>query len=160
MYRSTSLMFFHITTLHYLGGTVDIVGIIFGALVAIVLLILLSLIAVVVTGVALRRRILKRKVNYVPGEKGETQEMNRALEMSGATEEEGINIHTNEYAEQESSTEGRYMGLDAETLDYASVYTQLGRGTQQELDPQGREEEHYYYVGGQQWWEGQRGRHW
>ena len=39
-----------------------------------------------------------------------------------------------------------YQGLDVSTQDCDRVYTQLGGGTYQELDTQGKEEEHHYQA--------------
>ena len=107
-----------------------------------VLLTLLVFTAAIATGVALRRRALKKRKH--PEGNGETQERSGIIELGGATvEEESTEVHTYDVV----SHDGRavlYQGLNVGTLDYVSEYTELRGGTYQELDLKGREEEHHY----------------
>ena len=113
------------------------------------LLSLLTLTAGVISMAVLRRRAQRRN-DRTPERKDESQEMNSATEVGGTTEqEEGTKVHTYSFVFEGSSTEGRsamYQGLDVGTQDYVRVYTQLGGGTYQELDPQGRKVEHHYHT--------------
>ena len=99
---------------------------------------------------AVLRRRAQRRNDRTPERKDESQEMNSTTEVGGTTEqEEGTKVHTYSFVFEGSSTEGRaamYQGLDVGTQDYVRVYTQLGGGTYQELDPRGREVEHHYHT--------------
>ena len=111
-----------------------------------VLLTLLVFTAGIATGVALRRRALKKRKQTEGNE--ETQERSGIIELGGATvEEKGTEVHTCDLVSHDTSIDGRavlYQGLDVETLNYVSEYTELRGGTYQELDLKGREEEHHY----------------
>ena len=111
-----------------------------------VLLTLLGFTSAIATGVALRRRALKKRKHTEGNE--ETQERSGIIELGGATvEEEGTEIHTYDDVSHGTSIDGRavlYQGLDVATLDYVSEYTELRGGIYQELDLKGREEEHHY----------------
>ena len=123
----------------------DYVGVTAGVIL-LVLLTLLGFIAAIATGVALRRRALKKRKH--PEGNGETQERSGIIELAGATvEEEGTEVHTYDVVGHDTSMDGRavlYQGLDVGTLDYVSEYTELRGRTYQELDLKGREEEHHY----------------
>ena len=127
------------------GDKVDYVGVTAGVML-LVLLTFLGFIAAIATGVALRRRALKKRKH--PEGNGETQERSGIVELGGATvEEEGTEVHTYDVVSHDTSVDGRavlYQGLDVGTLDYVSEYTELRGGTYQELDLKGREEEHHY----------------
>ena len=135
--------FLYIATLP--GGKVDYVAVIAGVTV-LVLLTLLGLTAGIVTGVALRRRALKKRKH--PERNGETQERSGTIELGGSTvEEEGTKVHTYDIVGDDTSIDGRavlYQGLDVGTLDYVGEYTELRGGTYQELDLKDREEVHVY----------------
>ncbi len=88
-----------------------------------------------------------------PQQKGSITKSSKAAKEEGSTE-----VHTSDVGD-DISIDGRvglYQGLDMKTLDYVSMYvhtlgtrtvseyTQLRRGTYQELDLKGREEEHHY----------------
>ena len=111
-----------------------------------VLLTLLVFTAGIATGVALRRRALKKRKH--PERNGKTQERSGIMELGGATvEEKGTEVHTYDVVSQDTSIDRRavlYQGLDVGTLDYVSEYTELRGGTYQELDLKGREEDHHY----------------
>ena len=83
-----------------------------------------------------------------PRGKWRTQERSGIIELGGATvEEENTEVHTYDVVSHDTSIDRRgvlYQGLDVETLDYVSEYTELRGGTYQELDLKGREEEHHY----------------
>ena len=141
------------------GGAVNIAGITVGMLVVIILLTLLSLTAGIAVGVVRRRRGQGRKRKLAENIT-ESQEMSNVIEVSMTTpqlsqpqhhleEEEGTKDHTYDVVDEESTTVGReavYQSLDVSTQDYVSVYNQLGGGTYQELDTQGKEEEHHYQA--------------
>ena len=79
--------------------------------------------------------------------KGEPQEINSIYDLNG--NEEGAVVPVYAFVFDESSIDKRetqYQGLDEVTQDYDSMYTQLTRGTYQELDLHGREEEHHYQT--------------
>ena len=84
------------------------------------------------------------------GESRDKERMSSTIEVGRATEEEeGTKDHTYDVVDEESSTEKKaalYQELDVGTQDYVSVYTQLGGGTYQELDPRGKKEEHHYQT--------------
>ena len=144
---------------HYTGGAINIAGVTVGMLVVIILLTLLSLTAGVAVGVVLKRRGQGEK-RKLPENKTEFQEMSNIIEVSETApqlshpqhhleEEEGTKDHTYDVVDEESTTVGReavYQSLDVSTQDYVSVYNQLGGGTYQELDTQGKEEEHHYQA--------------
>ena len=127
------------------GDKVDYVGVTAGVTV-LVLLILLGLTVGVATGVALRKRAVKKRKH--PEGNGESKERSGIIKLGGATvEEEGTEIHTYDVVGDDTSIDGRavlYQGLDVGTLDYVGEYTELRRGTYQELDLKSREEEHLY----------------
>ena len=137
----------------------NIAGITVGMLVVIILLTLLSLTAGVAVGVVRRRRGQGRKRKLAENIT-ESQEMSNVIEVSMTTpqlsqpqhhleEEEGTKDHTYDVVDEGSTTVGReaaYQGLDVSTQDCDGVYTQLGGGTYQELDTQGKEEEHHYQA--------------
>ena len=112
-----------------------------------VLLTLLSLTVGVAIGVLLRRRAWEKNEDS-PDRKVESKEVSRTTEVGGTTEEEeGAKDHTYDVVDEECSIVGRvvvYQGLDVGSQVCDSVYTQLGGGTYQELDLQGKEEEHHY----------------
>ena len=124
---------------------VDYVGVTAGVTV-LVLLTLLGLTVGVATGVVLRRRAVKKRKH--PEGNGESKERSGIIELGGATvEEEGTEVHTYDVVGDDTSIDGRavlYQGLDVGTLDYVGEYTELRRGTYQELDLKNREEEHLY----------------
>ena len=111
-----------------------------------VLLALLGFTTGIATGVALRRIALKKRKH--PEGNGETQERSGIIELGGTTvEEEGTEVHTYDVVSHDTSIDGiavLYQGLDVETLNYVSEYTELRRETYQELDLKGREEDHHY----------------
>ena len=125
----------------------DYVGVTAGVML-LVLLTLLGFIAAIATGVALRRRALKKR-KHTEGN-GETQERSGIIELQlgeATVEEEGTEVHTYDVVGHDTSIDGRavlYQGLDVGTLNYVSEYTELRGGTYQELDLKGREEEHHY----------------
>ena len=123
----------------------DYVGVTAGMML-LVLLTLLGFTAAIATGVALRRRALKKRKH--PEGNGDTQERSGIIELGGATvEKEGTDFHTYDVVSHDTSIDERavlYQGLDVGTLDYVSEYTELRGGTYQELDLKGREEEHHY----------------
>ena len=127
------------------GDKVDYVGVTAGVTV-LVLLTLLGLTVGVATGVVLRSRAVKKRKH--PEGNGESKERSGNIELGGATvEEEGTEIHTYDVVGDDTSIDGRavlYQGLDVGTLDYVGEYTELRRGTYQELDLKSREEEHLY----------------
>ena len=107
-----------------------------------VLLMLLSLTAGVAIGVVLGRRAWERK-----GDSPDRKVESKGVSSTTTEEEEGPKDHTYDVVDEECSTVGRavvYQGLDVGTQVCDSVYTQLGKGTYQELDLQGKEEEHHY----------------
>ena len=124
---------------------VDYVAVTAGVTV-LVLLTLLGLTVGVATGVVLRRRAVKKRKH--PEGNGESKERSGIIELGGATvEEEGTEVHTYDVVGDDTSIDGRavlYQGLDVGTLDYVGEYTELRRGTYQELDLKSREEEHLY----------------
>ena len=109
-----------------------------------VLLTLLVFTAGIATGVALRRRALKKRKH--PERNGKTQERSGIMELGGATvEEKGTEVHSYDLVSHDTSIDGRavlYQGLDVRILDYVGEYTELRGGTYQELDLKSREEEH------------------
>ena len=123
----------------------DYVGVTAGVMI-LVLLTLVGFITAITTGVALRRRALKKR-KHTEGN-GETQERSGIIELGGATvEEKGTEVHTYDLVSHDTSIDGRavlYQGLDVGTLNYVSEYTELRGGTYQELDLKGREEDHHY----------------
>ena len=123
----------------------DYVGVTAGVTV-LVLLTLLGLTVGVATGVVLRRRAVKKRKH--PEGNGESKERSGNIELGGATvEEEGTEVHTYDVVGDDTSIDDRvvlYQGLDVGTLDYVGEYTELRRGTYQELDLKSREEEHLY----------------
>ena len=127
------------------GDKVDYVGVTAGVTV-LVLLTLLGLTVGVATGVVLRRRAVKKRKH--PEGNGESKERSGIIKLGGATvEEEGTEIHIYDVVGDDTSIDGRavlYHGLDVGTLDYVGEYTELRRGTYQELDLKSREEEHLY----------------
>ena len=78
----------------------------------------------------------------------QSKEVSSITEVGGTTEEEeGSKDHTYDVVDEECSIVGRavvYQGLDVGSQVCDSVYTQLGGGTYQELDLQGKEVEHHY----------------
>ena len=128
---------------------VDYVGVTAGVTV-LVLLTLLGLTVGVATGVVLRRRAVKKRKH--PEGNGESKERSGNIELGGATvKEEGTEVHTYDVVGDDTSIDGRavlYQGLDVGTLDYVGEYTELRRGTYQELDLKSREEEHLYDIRG------------
>ena len=127
------------------GDKVLYVGVTAGVTV-LVLLTLLGLTVGVTTGVVLRSRAVKKRKH--PEGNGESKERSGIIELGGATvEEEGTEVHTYDVVGDDTSIDGRavlYQGLDVGTLDYVSEYTELRRGTYEELDLKSREEEHLY----------------
>ena len=127
------------------GDKVDYVGVTAGMTV-LVLLTLLGLTIGVTTGVVLRSRTVKKRKH--PEGNEESKERSGIIELGGATvEEEGTEVHTYDVVGDDTSIDGRavlYQGLDVGTLDYVGEYTELRRGTYQELDLKSREEEHLY----------------
>ena len=123
----------------------DYVGVTAGVTV-LVLLTLLGLTVGVATGVVLRRRAVKKRKH--PEGNGESKERSGNIELGGATvKEEGTEVHIYDVVGDDTSIDGRavlYQGLDVGTLDYVGEYTELRRGTYQELDLKSREEEHLY----------------
>ena len=123
----------------------DYVGVTAGVML-LVLLTFLGFIAAIATGVALRRRALKKRKH--PEGNGDTQERSGIIELGGATVEEGgTEVHTYDVVNKDTSIDRRavlYQGLDVGILHYVSEYTELRGGTYQELDLKGREEEHHY----------------
>ena len=111
-----------------------------------VLLTLLGLTVGVATGVVLRSRAVKKRIH--PEVNGESKERSGIIELGRATvEEEGTEVHAYDVVGDDTSIDGRaelYQGLDVGTLDYVGEYTELRRGTYQELDLKSREEEHLY----------------
>ena len=106
-----------------------------------VLLTLFSLTVGVAIGVMLGRRAWERKGDS-PDRKVESKGVSSTTE-----EEEGTKDHTYDVVDEECSIVGRvvvYQGLDVGSQVCDSVYTQLGGGTYQELDLQGKEVEHHY----------------
>ena len=133
--------------LPYSGGAVDLTDIAVGVVAVFVLLTLLSLTAGVAIGVVLGRRAWAKKGDS-PERKVDSKEVGNTTEVGGTTEEEdGTKDHTYDVVDEECSIVGRavvYQGLDVGSQVCDSVYTQLGGGTYQELDLQGKEEEHHY----------------
>ena len=123
----------------------DYVGVTAGVTV-LVLLTLLGLTVGVVTGVVLRSRTVKKRKH--PEGNGESKERSGIIELGGATvKEESTEVHIYDVVGDDTSIDGRavlYQGLDVGTLDYVGEYTELRRGTYQELDLKSREEEHLY----------------
>lgn len=117
--------------------------------VAAFLIILVVFIVGVAFGVAIRRKEQGR--NRGAAQRMGISQQSRAIGTTQeveATEEEEENTkdRPNDSVHVESSNERRealYQGLDVGTQDYESMYTQLRGGTDQELDPRGREEEHH-----------------
>ena len=140
----------------YTGGTVHITDMILYSVVGVsVLLAIMCLASGITFGVALWRRVRKRKgeppqrQKEPPQRQGEPLEMIGTIQIGKTVDEEHSNDHTYEYVNDESSTEPLYQGLVARTQDYLSVYNQLNGETYQELDSQGREHEHHYQSANQ-----------
>ena len=112
-----------------------------------VLLTLLSLTVGVAIGVVLGRRAWEKNRDSSERKIG-SKEVSSTTEVGGTTEEEeGTKDHTYDVVDEECSIVGRavvYQGLDVGSQVCDSVYTQLGGGTYQELDLQGKGEEHHY----------------
>ena len=127
-------------------GTEDIVGVIVGVTVASLLLTVLGLTAGIIIGVVLGRRTQTRN-EMVHKRQCESQERSGTTnELERATEEEGAKFHTYDVVGDNTSIRGRaemYQGLNVGTQDYVGEYTELRKGTYQELDLMSREEHHY-----------------
>ena len=126
-------------------GTGNIPGIIADVMVASVLLTLLGLTAGLSIGVVLRRKVQRRKRD-TPQSQGASQER---IGSTNATEEDGTKNYTYYNVDANTSIDGSavlYQGLNVGTLDYVGEYTELRRGTYQELDLKSREEEHHYQT--------------
>ena len=128
-------------------GTEDIAGIIVGVMVASLLLTVLGLTAGILIGVVLGRQTQTRN-EMVHKRQRESQERSGTTnELEGATEEDGAKFHTYDVVGDDTSIDGRaelYQELDVGTQDHVGEYTELRRGTYQELDLKSREEEHHY----------------
>ena len=127
--------------LYTTGGALP--AVLAGAVVAFLLLTLL-IAGIIVGAVLLGRKEHKKRIlsQNVPQQKGSITRSSKA-----AKEEEGTEVHIYDVVGDDTSIDGKvvlYQGLDVGTLDYVGEYTQLRRGTYQELDLKRRKEEHHY----------------
>ena len=130
--------------LYTTGGALNLPAVVAGAVVAFLLLTLL-IAGIIFGALLLRRKEHKKRMlsqRNAPQQKGSITRSSNA-----AKEDEDTEVHTYDVVGDDTSIDGRavlYQGLNVGTLDYVGEYTELRRGTYQELDLKGREEEHLY----------------
>ena len=120
--------------------------VVLAGVVAAFLLLTLLIAGIIVGAVLLGRKAHKKETS--PQRRVQHQQNSSITKCGRATEEQkGKEVHIYNVVSDDVPIDGRavlYQGLDVGTLDYGGEYTELRRGTYQELDRKGREEEHHY----------------